>query len=161
VENSSFKILVVDDDPVAREVVYSILSKEGYIVLSAKDGFEAIDLIRTEKFDLMITDLVMPGIDGIELISSSLKIQPELATVIITAFATLENALKAIELGAYDYLTKPFKIEEILFLVARCRKMIRLKQENKTLRDILEAFVKKGCLNVEILGVEYFSHIEK
>lgn len=137
-----FKILVINDDPIARDVVFSILSREGYFVDSARDGFEAIDLLRKEDYALMITDLVMPGIDGIELIKSAIKINPDIAAVIITAFGTLDSALKAIELGAYDYITKPFKVEEILFLVSRCKKMIMLKKENKNLKKIIELLFK-------------------
>jgi len=149
VDDKSFKILVVDDDPIARDVIFSILSKEGYYVIAAKDGFEAIDFLRNEKFDILITDLVMPGIDGIELIKSSLKINSDLATVIITAYSTLDSALKAIDLGAYDYITKPFKIEEILFLVARCKKMHKLYRENRILKKLVNHIFNHNLLNVE------------
>lgn len=156
----SFKILVVDDDPIARDVVFSILSQEGYYVVSAKDGFEAIDVIRKENFDMLITDLVMPGIDGIELIKSSLKINPELATVIITAYGTLDSALKAIDLGAYDYITKPFKIEEILFLVARCKKMLKLQRENKALKHLLDYIFNQNLINVKKVNSELINYME-
>jgi DNA-binding NtrC family response regulator len=159
VANDGFKIIVVDDDPIAREVVSSILSREGYAVISAKDGFEAIDLLRKDNYDLLITDLVMPGIDGIELIKSALKINPDLATVIITAFGTLDSALKAIDFGAYDYITKPFKIEEVLFLVVRCKKMINLQRENKNLKTVL-AYLLKGAFDLEKLPPDILDKIE-
>jgi len=160
VAKDSFKILVVDDDPIAREVVFSILSREGYAVISAMDGFEAIDLLRKDNFDLLITDLVMPGIDGIELIKSALKINPDLATVIITAFGTLDIALKAIDLGAFDYITKPFKIEEVIFLVMRCKRMINLQRENKHLRTIL-AYLLKNVINLAKLPPDILDRIEQ
>lgn len=156
-----FKILVVDDDPIARDVVFSILSKEGYSVTSAKDGFEAIDFLRKEKYDLLITDLVMPGIDGIELIKSALKINSNMATVIITAFGTLDSALKAIDLGAYDYITKPFKIEEVLFLVARCKKMIGMQRENQHLKDLLGKLISSDVIDFNKLNSELIERIEK
>lgn len=160
-DRKDFKILVVDDDPIARDVVFSIISKEGYYVVSAKDGFEAIDIIRKENFDMLITDLVMPGIDGIELIKSSLKINPELATVIITAYGTLDSALKAIDLGAYDYITKPFKVEEILFLVARCIRMIKLSRENKSLKTLLSNIFNQNLINVEKVNKELIDYVER
>ncbi|MCX7771303.1 MAG: response regulator [Proteobacteria bacterium] len=155
-----FKILVVDDDPIARDVVFSILSKEGYYVVSAQDGFQAIDMMRKKDFSLLITDLVMPGIDGIELIKSALKISPEIASVVMTAYGTLDIALKAIELGAYDYITKPFKIEEILFLVSRCDKMIQIHKENRLLKKILSEIFKRNIVEIDKMG-DLIDEIEK
>lgn len=159
-DKKGFKILVVDDDPIARDVVFSVLSREGYKVFSAPDGFEAIDFLRREKVDLLITDLVMPGIDGIELIKSALKIDSDLATVIITAYGTLDSALKAIELGAYDYITKPFKIEEILFLVARCRKYKSLVKEYKILKGFIEELFRQNAIDMDRVSDAMFKVIE-
>ena len=117
IKRSDFRILVIDDDEIALDVVVSLLNKEGFTVRSARDGLEGIRALRTEDFDLVITDLKMPGADGIEVLKEAKKLKDNILVVIITAYGTLENALEAIKLGAYDYITKPFKLQELLILV--------------------------------------------
>ena len=135
-----FKILVADDDEIPRDIVSSILYKEGYSVVSATNGIEAINILRLEDINLVITDLRMPGADGLDVLKHALIINPEAAVVILTAYGTLDTALEAIKGGAYDYLTKPFKVQEILILAERAYKRVELINENrelmKHLRDI-------------------------
>ncbi|RJP55232.1 MAG: response regulator [Deltaproteobacteria bacterium] len=135
-----FKILVADDDEIPRDIVSSILCKEGYSVVSATNGIEAINILRLEDINLVITDLRMPGADGLDVLKHALIINPEAAVVILTAYGTLDTALGAIKGGAYDYLTKPFKVQEILILAERAYKRVELINENreliKHLRDI-------------------------
>ncbi|MDA8172525.1 MAG: response regulator [Nitrospiraceae bacterium] len=132
-----FKILVVDDDDIAREVVGSILSKEGYAVLTAVDGLQAISALMTEEIGMVITDFKMPGADGFEVLRTSVRANPETSVVIITAYGTLEATLEAIAEGAYDYLTKPFKIQEIIIVADRAFKRARLLAENRELKEHL------------------------
>lgn len=132
-----FRILIADDDEIAREVVCTILSKEGYDVLCAKDGIEAIRLISIEEINLVITDLRMPGADGVEVLKYAVKNNPDIFVVILTAYGTLDTALEAIKEGAYDYLTKPFKIQEIIFLAERAFKKFELIKENRDLKKNL------------------------
>ncbi len=130
-----FSILVVDDDYIARDVVISLLQKEGYPVDSASDGLEAIRKIQRAHFEMIITDLKMPGADGIEVLREALRLNPDVAVVIITAYGTLENALEAIKIGAYDYITKPFKLQELLIVVENARHRAGLIRENRQLRE--------------------------
>jgi DNA-binding NtrC family response regulator len=136
-EKKDFRILVVDDDEMVRDVIVSTLSQQGYPVISARDGFDAIGILMVEDIKLVITDLKMPGMDGIEVLESATKNNPDIAVVILTGFSTLETALKAIKKGAYDYLTKPFAMEEIIFVAERAFKREALIEENRELRNIL------------------------
>jgi DNA-binding NtrC family response regulator len=137
VEKSQFHILVVDDDEIVREAISSLLSEEGYAVLSAKDGIDAIKILRTEDMDLVITDLRMPGADGNEVLKYAVKNDPNIVVVILTAYGTLDTALNSIKDGAYDYLTKPFKIQEIILLVEKVFRRAQLIRENRELKKSL------------------------
>ncbi|HHN65364.1 MAG TPA: response regulator [Nitrospirae bacterium] len=139
IKRSDFRILVIDDDEIALDVVVSLLNKEGFTVRSARDGLEGIRALRTEDFDLVITDLKMPGADGIEVLKEAKKLKDNILVVIITAYGTLENALEAIKLGAYDYITKPFKLQELLILVENAMKRHELLRENEELRQHLRS----------------------
>ena len=129
----NFRILVADDDEIARDVVNSILTKEGFAVVTAKDGLDAIRMMRLEDISLVITDLRMPSADGIEVLKNAVRINPDMAVVILTAYGTLDTTLQAMKEGAYDYLTKPFKGQEIIFVAERAFKRAQLVSENKEL----------------------------
>jgi len=137
VEKKEFHILVVDDDEIVREAISSLLSDEGYTVLSAKDGIDAITILRVEDMDLVITDLRMPGADGNEVLKYAVKNDPDIVVVILTAYGTLDTALNSIKDGAYDYLTKPFKIQEIILLVEKVFRRAQLIRENRELKKSL------------------------
>ena len=157
-EKKDFKILVADDDEIARDVISSLLSKEEYPVVTAKDGLEAIRVLRLEGINLVITDLRMPGADGIEVLKYAVRKNPDIAVVIITAYGTLDTAIEAIKEGAYDYMTKPYKVQEILALAEKAFKRELLIQENKeliqhlrdTYRDIEVIKTIAGSKNPEI-----------
>lgn len=136
-DRRNFRILVADDDEIALDVVSSLLSKEGYPVLTAKDGLEAIATLRRDHIGLIITDLRMPGADGIEVLRQAMRIDPDIAVVILTAYGTLDSALEAMEEGAFDYLTKPFKVQEILIIAARAFKRAMLLEERRELIKLL------------------------
>ncbi len=133
-DKKRFKILVADDDEIAREVVSSLLANEGYPVQSAVDGLDAIRVLRVEEIKFVITDLRMPGADGIEVLKYAMRSNPDIAVAILTAYGTLDTTLEAIKEGAYDYLTKPFKAQEILILAERVYKRAQLIEENRELR---------------------------
>jgi len=137
VEKREFHILVVDDDEIVREAISSLLSDEGYTVLSARDGIDAITILRVEEMDLVITDLRMPGADGNEVLKYAVKNDPDIVVVILTAYGTLDTALNSIKDGAYDYLTKPFKIQEIILLVEKVFRRAQLIRENRELKKSL------------------------
>ena len=127
------KILIVDDDKNLLSVLKSILSEENNEVSTCSNGLTAIDLFNKSKFDLIITDLMMPGSNGLEVLREAHKIDPDILVILITGFASLETAIQAIREGAYDYITKPFKLDEIKIIVNNAREKIRLTRENKNL----------------------------
>ncbi|MEW6542124.1 MAG: sigma-54 dependent transcriptional regulator [Nitrospirota bacterium] len=131
------KILVVDDDAVARDLLVEALRKEGYGVESVADGHEAIRRGRETKFDLVLTDMRMGAVDGMTVLREFKQFSPETSTVLLTAFGSMEGAIEAIKQGAYDYLAKPFKKEEIKLVVRRALEHNRLVRENTRFREEL------------------------
>ena len=128
------KILVVDDEQSLREVLSIMLKRAGYSVTSATDGEEAIEFIHKEIFDLVITDLRMPKIDGMEVLKAVKSASPETVVLIITAFATADSAVEAMKQGAYDYLTKPFQVDEVQLIIRNALEKRRLTTENMLLK---------------------------
>ena len=127
------KILVVDDEAGIRDFFYSALSQEDYEVSTAPSGEEAIELVRKDGFDLVLLDIKLPGIDGIEILRQIRKIDEDIVVIIITAHATLKTAVAALKEGAYDYVTKPFDLNEITSTVKRGLEKKRLLIENREL----------------------------
>lgn len=166
-KKNGIKILVVDDDEIVREVIISLLSSEGYAVRAAKDGLDAIKILKMENINLVITDLRMPGADGIEVLKEALKMDPDRAVIILTAYGTLDTALKAIREGAYDYMTKPFKMEEMIIRVnnayERTLLVIKMKVLVKSLREILANMMlyKEGENNHNRVKMDWVDHIEQ
>jgi DNA-binding NtrC family response regulator len=132
-------LLVADDDQVARELLAEALSREGYRVRVAAGGAECVRLAQAEPFDVALVDLRMPGLDGLQVLERLAVIQPDLPVVILTAFASIETAIKAVNAGAYDYLSKPFRMEEIKVVVRRTLEARRLARENLQCRHELRA----------------------
>ncbi|MFZ5797247.1 MAG: sigma-54-dependent transcriptional regulator, partial [Thermodesulfobacteriota bacterium] len=106
-------ILIVDDEQSMREFLRILLEKDGHTVQAAASGSAAIDLVEDHDLDLVITDIRMPGISGLELLAEVKKRKPDLPVIMITAYASPDDAVRAMKDGAFDYITKPFKIEEI------------------------------------------------
>ena len=127
------KVLVVDDEQSLRDVLSIMLKRAGYAVTSAMDGEEAIELLHREIFDLVITDLRMPKIDGMEVLKAVRSVSPETG-LIITAFATADSAVEAMKQGAYDYLTKPFQVDEVQLIIRNALEKRRLTTENMLLK---------------------------
>jgi two-component system, NtrC family, response regulator AtoC len=132
-----FRILVADDDDIARDVITTLLARDGFSVTHVADGLEAISRLRIEDVHLVITDLMMPGADGIEVLKFAVRSNPDIAVVILTAFGTLDTTLEAIKAGAYDYLTKPFKALEISILAERAYQRAQLINDNQELKKNL------------------------
>lgn len=128
------RILVVDDELSMREFVSILLEREGYEVLTAADASTALERIAASSIDLVISDVQMPGLNGLELLARIRESAPETAVLLITAFSTAEQAVEAMKLGAYDYLAKPFKVEEIKVLVRNALEKRDLQRENSMLR---------------------------
>jgi len=132
-------LLIVDDDQVARELLAETLGREGYRVRVAGGGEEALRLAGAEPFDMALVDLRMPDLDGLAVLKQLAMIQPDLPVVILTAFATIETAIAAVNAGAFDYLSKPFRMEEIKIVVRRTLDARRLARENLQYRQELGA----------------------
>ncbi len=133
----SIRLLIVDDDPIALNLLEEVLLKEGYAVTTAMSGEEAIALGTDHLFDLVITDVRMGNKDGMEVLRSFRKTAPETTVIMITAFGSIETAIEAIREGAFDYISKPFKLEEIKLTIERALEQRRLLQENKLFRQEL------------------------
>jgi len=136
-DKKAFRILVADDDDIALDVVSMLLSREGYSVAPVKDGLEAIDRLRLEEFHLVITDLMMPGAGGLEVLKYASRSNADIAVVILTAYGTLDTTLEAIKEGAYDYLTKPFRTQEISIIAERAYQRALLIADNRDLKRSL------------------------
>ncbi|HEY3236979.1 MAG TPA: sigma-54 dependent transcriptional regulator, partial [Polyangiaceae bacterium] len=116
------QILVVDDEPNLRRVLSAQLARDGYEVQTAEDGQEALGILRDHHIDLVITDLRMPKLDGMELLRRALELDSELPVVMITAHGTVDNAVEALKTGAFDYITKPFDQNEVRMVVKKALK---------------------------------------
>ena len=132
------KILVVDDEDIIRESLRDWLENAGYKVVIAGSGEEALRIIKQKKIKIMLADLVMPGIDGIELMKEARKIVPTISTVIITAYGSIQTAISAIKEGAYDYIEKPFCPEKVELLIKNLMEHQDLIEENISLRRRIE-----------------------
>jgi two-component system response regulator PilR (NtrC family) len=128
------RILVVDDEESIREFLDIMLRKEGYEITCAEDGAQAIELLKKKTFDMIISDLQMPNVTGIELLKYVNDNYPGLLFLMITAFGTTETAVEAMKMGAYDYITKPFKIDEVRINIQNALRSQNLEFENRTLR---------------------------
>lgn len=135
------RILIVDDETVIRELLSDILSDDGYPVESVSSAPAALDLLtQREDFVLLFTDIMMPEMDGIELIRRARKVRPSLIPIVMTGFATLETARAAVKEGAYDYVLKPFSLSEVKLAVSNALDRHRLSTENARLRELTEIF---------------------
>src|SRR5687768_212684 len=134
------RILVVDDEKVIREILSDFLSLEGYLVRAVEDGVEALKELQRRSYNLVISDLKMPNMSGLELIERITHLQIPVLTVIMTGFGTVETAIEAMKQGAYDYILKPFKVEEVVHIVQRGLDRQRLQHENLRLKDALSIY---------------------
>lgn len=132
------KILIVDDEPDMLELLSMIITeKTPYEVITTNNPLEVIDLIKKNHFDLIIADLKMPDMDGIELLNSIKKIDQNLTVIIITAYGTIESAVETMHKGAFDFITKPFRKEQILYTIDRAIKWQKMQKENILLKEAL------------------------
>jgi DNA-binding NtrC family response regulator len=133
----SAHLLVVDDDPVTVNLLKEVLTKEGYEVITALSGEEAMARGMEDFFNIVITDMRLGDQDGMEVLRSFKKLAPETTVIMITAFGSIETAIEAIREGAFDYISKPFKLDEIKFTIRRALEQRRLLQENRFYRQEL------------------------
>ena len=141
------KIIVVDDEPAVRELLVDILSDEGYALESSAAADDALEKMHAQQFDLLLTDIRLPGMDGIELILEATRILPDIVPIVITGNATLDTARAAVKGGAFDYVLKPFDIAEVRVAVAGALGRKRLLDENARLRELGELFMISETIN--------------
>ncbi len=133
------RILLADDDPGVRRVIQFKLKQRGYQVTAVEDGAAALLLLKREEFDLLLTDMKMPGVNGIELLEQARSILPELEVILITAYADIHQAVRAIKLGAFDYLPKPFEDDQLFVTIDKALKFKKLENENRMLKQQLDS----------------------
>lgn len=129
------KLLIIDDEPLIRMSLQEGLKSETLEVKTAKTGKEGIEFLNTESFDFVITDIKLPDINGMGILKYIKENLPETTVIIITAYGTAETAVEAMKMGAFDYITKPFSIDEIKIILTRAEKISKLEQENRLLRE--------------------------
>jgi putative nucleotidyltransferase with HDIG domain len=134
------RVLVVDDEKFIRDIIADFLGMEGYIVRTAEDGTSAVNELERARYDMVISDLKMPKMGGLDLLKEVARVHPDTLTVIMTGFGTVETAIDAMKRGAYDYILKPFKVEEIVHIVQRGLEKRRLTAENLRLREALSLY---------------------
>jgi two-component system response regulator PilR (NtrC family) len=156
------KILVVDDEAIQRDIVRDILEDQGYDVFTSESGQEALEHIKTSPVDVILTDLRMPGIDGVELMESIKEFHPEIVVVVITAYGSIESAVDAMKKGAYHYLTKPLDKEQLTLIVQRALQTKHLSDENRLLRrELQERYEFHNIIGRSRNMQEVFRMIEK
>lgn len=131
------RILLADDDAALRRIIQFKLKQRGYEVIATADGEEALSVLCKGRFDLLLSDMKMPKLNGLELLKEAKKVQPDIEVILITAYAAVSQAVEAVKLGAFDYLTKPFEDDQLFVTIEKAVKFKRLENENKLLREQL------------------------
>jgi len=147
-------ILVIDDEAIALSNMSHVLIKEGYDVTTCKDGESGLNALRHTRFDLVLTDLHMPGIDGMDVLQHVHVTIPETPVIMITGHATLDSAVKAMKRGAYHYIAKPFRLDEAREIVKSALEFGRMKNENRELRQTIETLSNQTTIITHDLAVQ-------
>jgi len=156
------RILVVDDEESIREFLEIMLKREGYGVQCAKNGAEAFKLMEKETFDMCITDIQMPKVSGMEILAKAQEINPQMLVIIITAFGSTESAVEAMKLGAFDYIPKPFKIDEIKIVLKKAFERRSLVKENIQMKKELGSkYSYQNIIGSSPAMLELFDLIER
>lgn len=156
-----FEILVVDDDRRMRQLIEEILTDGGFSVTSSGDGRDALLILKEKPYELVITDLKMPYVDGMDILAYAKQVNPDALVIMITAHGTIESAIEAIKKGAYDYIQKPFDPDRLLLIIERAVNHLKLIYENKRLAKEVECFHQDDIIgaSAEIQNIK--SLIEK
>jgi two-component system response regulator PilR (NtrC family) len=155
------RILVVDDEESMRQLLEIALGKEGYRLTLAESGRKAIEAFDKASYDLVISDIKMPDMSGVEVLRHVKETDPTVPVIMVTAYASAETAVEALRLGAYDYLTKPFKLEELKTNIRNALEKVRLKRENESLkRELKKSQGLDSMLGGSRAMLELFEHIK-
>ena len=150
-----YKILIADDEQVVRDLFGRVLEKDGYKISYAANGKEALDRIKEDKIDLLLLDLNMPVMSGMELIAKVNEAKKDVIMIVVTGYATLDTAKDAIKQGCFDYISKPFDIDDVKALIERAFHMRELREENKRLEEQLRVSERLASLSVMGAGVAH------
>jgi len=134
-------ILIIDDDKGVRDVLEAFFSDEGFDVTAVSDGENGLHILKQMEFDIIFLDLVMPGMGGLQVLEELSRMKVEIPCIVMTGFATTKTAVDAMKLGAIDYITKPFNLEELLIITKRVFDMTRVVKENIALRKQLSGLL--------------------
>jgi two-component system, NtrC family, response regulator HydG len=137
------KILIIDDEKIALRNLDHIMKKEGYTVVATQSGQNALKLLEEQSFDVVLTDLRMEKVDGMQVLKRCHELYPDTEVIMITGFATLETAVETMKHGAFYYISKPFKLDEVRKVVKEAIEKVRLKDENRQLREQIENYQGK------------------
>ena len=140
---SKGKLLIVDDEKVAVKNLEHVMKKEGYEVTATQSGANALAHLDKQQFDVVLTDLRMEKVDGLQVLQKCRASWPDTEVILITGYATLESAVEAMKRGAFYYIAKPFRLDEVRKVVAEAMEKIRLRRENRALREQVENFQGK------------------
>ena len=132
-------ILIVDDEKNYPTIIGEILQEEGYTSLTASSGMEALDILNNELIDLVLTDVKMPGMGGIQLLEKIKEIKPDIPVIIMTAYGSVEKAVEAMHKGAYTFILKPFENQTLIAHIAKAITVYRIVQENSILREAISS----------------------
>jgi two-component system response regulator PilR (NtrC family) len=161
-KNTKGRILIIEDEKSLKEVLRILLEEEGYEITAASNGLEGMDYIQNDIFDLVVTDIKMPKADGFEVLKKVKGISPSTIVVMITAFGTTESTIEAMKLGAYDYIHKPFKIDEIRHVIQKAFEKKNLSEELSLLREkIKSSFGLENLVGKSRKMQELFTLIQK
>jgi len=142
-DKTETRILLIDDEQVALRNLEHVMKKEGYSVTGTQSGQNALKLMESQPFNVVVTDLKMEKVDGMQILKRCKELYPDAEVVMITGYATIQSAIHAMKKGAYDYIAKPFKLDEVRKVVAEAVEKVRLKRENARLRSQIEGFEGK------------------
>ncbi len=139
-------ILITEDDRVQREIIGDILSQSGYEITASESAEKTLEILKERTFELLLTDMRMPGLDGLELLRRAKRLRPEIEVVVMTAHATIRTAVTAMKEGAIDYLEKPFDKDTLLHVINRALERTSLQKENRQLRELVTRSVSLGSI---------------
>ena len=142
------KLLIIEDEKITRRSLSDILSTEGYQVYSAEDGEEGLKIFKEENPAIVITDLRLPKLNGIEVLSAIMSVNPACKVILITAYASVDTAIQSLKIGAYDYLTKPFSPEKLISILRNINQLNEIISENAELKNRIETLESKSIIGV-------------
>ncbi len=156
------RILVIEDDETVRDVLRSFLGEKGFEVTLAENGEAGLDMLRAEKFDLILTDLVMPGITGMDVLREVTAARISAPVIVMTAFGTVQTAVEAMRIGAFDYITKPFNLDELMIVLDKALSVSKLQKENVMLKmQLKKKYNFKGLIGDSPRMQTVYEMIEK